>query len=204
MTGDPAFAPNCWLAPEFDPIKMIRELEMQLNGWGGHIDQSHLYLDPLSAACWCALSAHEGYGAARAEMPLDRAALQIGRCVGEVGLDLIGLGPGDGKEEVRLTGHLSRARGDIRLYLLDISQPLLSVAYKHAAETLSDRRRVAVFGIQGNFHHLPRYAQLLAAPGRNHRRRVVCLFGNTVANLHNEVLFVRNICWGLSPGTCCC
>ena len=34
------FAPNLWLAPEFDPIKMARELERQINGRGGHVDQS--------------------------------------------------------------------------------------------------------------------------------------------------------------------
>ena len=194
------FSPNLWLAPEFDPIKMVRELEMQLNGRGGHVDQTHLYLDPLSAACWCALAQEEGYTAARVEMPLDRAAAQIGHCAGEAGLDVIGLGPGDGKEEVRLTRHLSESRPDLRLYLLDISQPLLSVAYKHAAETLSDRRGVAVFAVQGNFHHLPRYSQLLSSPERSGRRRVVCLIGNTFANLHNEVLFVRNSLVGFAPG----
>jgi SAM-dependent methyltransferase len=197
---DLSFAPNCWIAPEFDPIKMIRELQMQLNGRGGHIDQTHLYLDPLSAACWCALAEQEGYSAARAEMPLDRAAAQVCRSTGDAGLDVIGLGCGDAKEEVRLARHLGEVRADLRLYLLDISQPLLSVAFKHAADSLSDVRSLQVFAIQGDFHHLPRYAPLLSPPGRPQRRHVACMFGNTFANLHNEILFVRNSLLALQPG----
>ena len=197
-------APNCWLAPEFDPIKMARELERQLNGRGGHLDQTSLYLDPLSAACWCALAEEEGYLAARAEMPLDRAALHAHRCAG-AGLDVIGLGSGDGRDEVRLVHHLVREAGDsadhrdLRLYLLDISQPLLGAAYRHA-NSLLGRHGVTVFAIAGDFYHLSRYTQLLWSPERSHRRRLVCLFGNTFANLHNEILFVRHSLIGFAPG----
>ncbi|MCS6915161.1 MAG: L-histidine N(alpha)-methyltransferase [Myxococcales bacterium] len=196
------FAPNCWLAPGFDPIKMIIDLAMQLNGRGGHIEQTHLYLDHMSAACWCALADQEGYAAPDAAMPLDRVARVIRDCIGGAGLDVIGLGPGDGKDEVALVRHLlcQGEPGDLRLYLLDISQPLLSIAYKHAADTLADRRGVAVFGIQGNFHHLPRYTQLLYMPERAHRRRMVCMFGYTFGNLQNEILFVRNSLVGFAPG----
>jgi hypothetical protein len=189
LTG---FAPNCWLAPEFDPIQRIRELERQLNGGGGHIDQTHLYLDPLSAACWCALAEQDGYSAARAEMPLDRAAARIARATAGAPLDLIGLGAGDAREEVRLARLLLPLRPDLRLYLLDISQPLLSVAFQHAAGALADLRPGRVFAVQGDFHHLPRYAPLFRAQGRRPRRRVVCMFGNTFANLQSEILFVRN------------
>jgi hypothetical protein len=192
--------PNCWMAPEFDPIAMIRDLERQLNGRGGHIEQTHLYLDPKSASSWCALAEHEGYSAARAEMPLERAALGIARCAEGAPLDLLGLGAGDGKEEVRLARHLLELRRDLRLYLLDISQPLLSVAYRHAEAALPDRRRVRLCAIQGNFHHLPRYTQLLDDPERRPRRRLACMFGNTFANLHNEILFVRNSLLALAEG----
>ena len=37
--ADPNFALNCWLAPGFDPVKMIKELSMQVNSFGGHIEQ---------------------------------------------------------------------------------------------------------------------------------------------------------------------
>ncbi len=202
---DSLFWPNCWLAPDFDPIKMARELELQVNGRGGHLDQTSLYLDPLSAACWCALAEEEGYLAARAEMPLDRAALQARHCAGPAALDVIGLGSGDAREEVRLVHHLVREPADpnhprdLRLFLLDISQPLLGAAYRHADSRLRPHG-VAVCAIQGDFHHLSRYTQLLRDPEGRPRRRLVCLFGNTFANLHNEILFVRNSLIGFAPG----
>ncbi|MCS6914587.1 MAG: L-histidine N(alpha)-methyltransferase [Myxococcales bacterium] len=193
---------NCWLAPGFDSIKMIKELVLQVNGRGGYVEQSYLYLDHLSAACWCAIADQEDYVAAQMGKPLDRAANQILKCVGGAGIDVIALGCGDGKAEVRLVQHLAERveHSDLRFYLLDISQPLLSAAYKHAADTLADRRGVAIFAIQGNFHDLPRYTQLLYTPHRAHRRRVVCMFGYTFGNLQNEILFVRNSLVGFAPG----
>ena len=123
-------------------------------------------------------------------------------------IERIALGAGDGRQEVRLALHLLEQggelftghRADIRLYLLDISQPLCSGAYRQAAELLGDRPTVSVYAIQGNFHNLQRYSPLLHAPERSHRRRVVCMFGNTFANLQNEVMFVRNSLLGFAPG----
>ncbi len=194
--------PNCWLAPGFDSIKMVKELALALNGVGGHIEQSALYLDHMSSACWCSIADQEDYVAAQTGKPLDRAAAQILRSAGAAGLDVLALGCGDGKNEVRLTEHLVQQAdpGDLRLYLLDISQPLLSSAYKHAADSLADRRGVAMFAIQGNFHDLPRYTQLLYTAQRAHRRRVACMLGYTFGNLQNELLFVRNSLVGFAPG----
>ena len=117
-------------------------------------------------------------------------------------LDVIGLGCGDGKDEVRLTQRLLdlHRNRNLRLYLLDISQPLCSGAYRQAAELLGDRPTVSVYAIQGNFHNLQRYTPLLHAPERSHRRRVICMFGNTFANLQNEIMFVRNSLLGFAPG----
>ncbi len=193
---------NCWLAPGFEPLKMLKELVMQVNGRGGHIEQSHMYLDHMSAACWCAIADQEDYAQAYSGIPVDRAAAQILSCAGGAGLDVLSLGCGDGKLDVRLVQHLLGRveHGDLRLYLLDISQPLLSVAYKHAADTLADRRGVSICAIQGNFHHLPRYTQLLYTPERAHRRRVVTMFGGTFANLENEIFFIRNSLVGFATG----
>ena len=55
------FAPNCWLAPEFDALKLHREMTMLLNGRGGHIEQTFLYLDHHSAAAWCAIAEQDAY-----------------------------------------------------------------------------------------------------------------------------------------------
>jgi transcriptional regulator with XRE-family HTH domain len=191
---------NCWLAPGFDPIAMAQDLTTRLSGRGGHIEQTFLYLDTKSAACWCAIVNHVEYH--RELSPLRDVAQKIHECIGTAGLDLIGLGCGDGKEEVRLAQLLLQQAdpNDLRLYLLDISQPLLGFAYKHAADSLADRRGVAVFAIQGDFHRLPCYTQLLYTPHRAHRRRLVCMFGGTFGNLENEIRFVRNSLVGFAPG----
>ncbi len=76
---------------------------------------------------------------------------------------MIALGPGDGKTEVRLAQRMMELYEDpsIRFYLVDASQPLLSRAFKHAMDTLDGQSGVFVCAIQGNFHHLARYTQLL-------------------------------------------
>jgi transcriptional regulator with XRE-family HTH domain len=197
-------SPNCWLTPEYDALKLHGELTMLLNGRGGHLEQTYLYLDPSSAAAWYAIAEQEVYTLARMLMPMDRVAEQISERAGAVGLDVIGLGCGDGKDEVRLTQCLleRHSNQNLRLYLLDISQPLCCAAYRHAAEVLADRPTVSVCAIQGNFHNLQRYTPLLHSQERSHRRRVVCIFGNTFANLQNEIMFVRNSLLGFAPGDC--
>ena len=196
------FAPNCWLAPEYDAIKLHNEMKLQFSGYGGHIEQTYLYLDPISATAWCAFAEQESYTRRRMDMPLGQVAERIQECVGNLGIDLIGLGCGDGKDEVRLTQCLiQQAKNrNLRLYMLDISQPLCCAAYRYAAHVLTDFSTVSVYAIQGSFYNLQRYSQLLSAPQRSHRRRVVCMFGNTFGNIDNEVMFVRNSLGGFSPG----
>ena len=196
------FAPNCWLTPEYDALKLNSELTMLLNGRGGHLEQTYLYLDPSSAAAWCSIAEQEVYTISRMMMPMDRVAERVAELAGPVGLDVIGLGCGDGKDEVRLTQCLleHHKNRNLRLYLLDISQPLCCAAYRHAAEALADRTTVSVYAIQGNFHNLQRYTTLLHSPERSHRRRIVCMFGNTFANLQNEIMFVRNSLLGFAQG----
>ena len=63
QTGDAShdFAPNCWLTPEYDALKLHNDMTMLLNGRGGHIEQTYLYLDPSSAAIWCSIAEQEDY-----------------------------------------------------------------------------------------------------------------------------------------------
>ncbi len=175
-SSTPDLAPNCWLTPEYDALKLHGELTMLLNGRGGHLEQTYLYLDPSSAAAWYSIAEQEVYTLARKLMPMDRIAECIAERAGGVGLDVIGLGCGDGKDEVRLTQSLLERHGNpnLRLYLLDISQPLLCAAYRYAAEVLAECSSVSVCAIQGNFHNLQRYKPLLHVPERSHRRH--CLY----------------------------
>jgi transcriptional regulator with XRE-family HTH domain len=200
-------APNCWLAPGYDPLKMFIELFEIVNGRGGSLEQTYAYLDHRSAVNWYQLANRGHYAAVfRERMPLGKVAEKAVETLGHVDLDVICLGSGDGKQEVRLVEHLLsqherlrlRAQPDVRLYLLDISQPLLSAGYQHAAEMVG-QRGVYVCAIQGNFHHWPQYTQLHHSDERGHRRRIVCMLGNTLGNLDNEARFFQHTLIGLGP-----
>lgn len=196
-------APNCYLSPGFDAVSMMTELGQQMNGSGGAIEQTYIYLDPKSALDWIQLANAPSYVAAfRESMPHTAIAKCIRQVLGPSGLDLIALGPGDAKVEVKLVQHILDEidRPNLRFYLLDASQPLLSRGFRHAVDTFNDDPRIFVCGIQGNFHHLPRYLQLHYTPARSHRRRVYMMLGDTIGNLDNEPQFFQNAFSGAAPG----
>jgi hypothetical protein len=45
----PTTAPNWWIAPDYLPLRMLHELRRQLQGSGGALLQTSLYLDHQSA-----------------------------------------------------------------------------------------------------------------------------------------------------------
>jgi transcriptional regulator with XRE-family HTH domain len=63
-----------WMAPGFDPLKMVRELATQVNGSGGHIEQSYKYLDAMDADNWCAFTKQARYASFIEGVPITRAA----------------------------------------------------------------------------------------------------------------------------------
>lgn len=200
--------PNCWIAPGYEPLKLFAELsELLNNGRSGSLEQTYAYLDPQSAMHWFELANQPEYATAfRDTLPLEPLARSILEEVGRAGIDVVALGSGDGKHEVRLVQQLldQAARKacpipDTRLFLVDISQPLLTTAYQLAAETLS-RRGVYICAIQGNLHHWPKYTQLHQSPERSHRRRLAVMLGNTLGNLDNEARFFRHTLIGFAPG----
>lgn len=205
-TVDFGATPNCWIAPGYEPLKLFTELFDVLNGPGGDVEQTFVYLDHQSAVNWYELCNQSFYAAKyRARMPLDAMARRIVEHTGHGRLDVVGLGSGDGKQEARLVEHLldwadeTKRGADLRLYLLDVSQPLLSAAYQHAAQTVGRRRGVSVQAIQGNFHHWPRYTQLHHAAERGHRKRLISFVGFTIGNLENEARFFQHTLVGLAP-----
>ena len=54
-------AADTWFTQQYDPMQMVRGMDAVLNGPGGQIEQTLLYLDPQSAADWYALSNSEQY-----------------------------------------------------------------------------------------------------------------------------------------------
>ena len=196
-------APNWYVSPGFDSVQMMADLAQQLNGGGGSIEQTYVYLDHKSASDWIQLCNTPSYVSMyRDSFPHSQTAELLRELTGNVGLDVIALGPGDGKTEVRLVEHILEEgeRPSVRFYLFDVSQPLLSRAFKHAVDTFSDQPKIFVCGIQGNFHHLPRYMQLHYTPARSHRRRVYVLVGNTIGNIDHEPQFFHSAFAGAVPG----
>lgn len=222
---------NACLAPGFQPLELYRQMTQVLAGAGGHLEQTFAYLDTASAADWCALAAQEDYAKVldspagalgdhagqqhqgqsdhdgpegRGPYALARVARAVAAQVGAASLDVLLLGPGDGRLEAQLMVALARrlvsARG--RCFLLDISQPLLSAAYQALALALAPFPALIPIAIQGDFHRLPQYTRILAVPpGPAPRRQLVCLLGGTFGNLDHEVRFLRDSLCAFAAGS---
>lgn len=196
-------APSWWIDARFEPLQMLQDLRFTLNGGGGHVEQSLMYLDHQSAADFLNLSGGSRYARRyREQVPVEKVVEAIMINTGTESIDLIGLGSGDGRHEVAISELLADSfeRPDLKLTLLDVSQPLLNVAYRHAAETFEKRRGVAIFALQGNFHHLPAFTQLHYRPVGSRRRKVVTMLGSTFSNLVDELHFFRHSLSPFAPG----
>jgi transcriptional regulator with XRE-family HTH domain len=195
-------APNWYISPGFDSVSMLTELSTHLNGGGGALEQTYVYLDHQSALDWIQLCNTPKYISFRDSFPHEETAVRIREVIGQAGLDVIALGPGDAKTEVRLVQSIleESLRPNIRFYLLDASQPLLSRGFRHAMDSFGDQPGVFCCGIQGNFHHLPRYMQLHYTPARSHRRRIYTMLGATIGNIDQEPQFFRHALGGAVSG----
>lgn len=193
---DPGY--NCHIPPGYDTIEMVKDLSVQLNGPGCHIEQTNAYLEHRSAMAYLEYCQNPTYVARfRESYPSKNIANKIVNEAGQVPLKVIAIGPGDGHLEVRLLQHLlGRLHGtpEIRFVLFDISQPLLTTAYQHALDTLGTRSPVETVMVQGNFHDLAQYPQVTAVDARSAVRqtRVYLMMGYTIANLDNEIRFFQH------------
>lgn len=187
---------DAWHTQQYDPMQMVRGMDAVLNGPGGQLEQTLLYLDPQSAADWYQLSNSEQYMTAfRSKMPLDKLAERIIRESNGVGLDVDGLGCGDGKTETALMQRLADqlpAPPDLHLYLLDISHVLLYSAYRVAFDTLAPRR-IPVAAIHGNFNDISKNPMLYMHPRSVRRLRVFLLMGYTFGNINDEPWLFRDL-----------
>ncbi len=184
---------NCLLAPSYDPLGLLAELARFVRGAGGYLEQTSAYLDPGSAAAYLALCQREPLSATlRSHLPLRELAEPIVALVGRSPLQVVALGAGDGHSETQLVGHLMEAgTSRIELCLLDINQPLLTSAYRHAVDRLAHQPQVQVWALQGNFHQLPLYS-MLHRPAARRPRRLFTLLGGTLAHLDHEPRFLQH------------
>jgi uncharacterized SAM-dependent methyltransferase/DNA-binding XRE family transcriptional regulator len=189
---------SCWIPPGFDPTQMHAELLALLHGQGGHIEQSFKYLDTAGASNWLQFVRQPDYAAYIESLPLGPLAEVIGKQVTSPEMDLVGLGAGSARHEVRMMHSLASSFESARLFLLDISQPLLTIGLHHARDSLATFGNVSVWGIQGDFHKLSAY--LPALRSTKQRQRVYCMFGNTFGNLDNEIRFLQSSFSAASSG----
>ncbi len=194
---------DAWFTEQYNPLQMARGMASVLNGPGGQIEQTLLYLDPQSAADWYALSNSEEYITAwRSKLPLDHIAERILKASKGVGLDVDGLGCGDGKTETALMQRLADlmpSPPDLQLYLLDISHVLLSEAYRTALDSLAPRR-IPVFAVHGNFNDVSKNPLLYMHPTSIRRMRVFLMMGYTFGNINDEPWFFRDLAACAQPG----
>ena len=184
---------NCLLTPSSDSMPLIADLARFLNGAGGYVEQTHAYLDHYSAADYLALCQSSlAASTLRSRMPLGELVKRIVAISARAPLQVIALGSGDGIQETQLVAHLLEASApSVELCLLDISQPLLSCAYQHAADRLASAAQAKVWALQGNFHHLPLYTELYRSPTRRRSHRLFTMLGGTLAHLDHEPRFLR-------------
>jgi len=184
---------NCLLTPSSDSLPLLADLARFLNGAGGYVEQTHAYLDHYSAADYLALCQNSLAAATlRSCMPLGELAQRVVAISDRAALQVIALGAGDGLQETHLAAHLMEASApSVELCLLEISQPLLSCAYRQAVDRLAIVPDVKVWALQGNFHHLPLYTELHRSLNRRRSRRLVTMLGSTLANLDHEPRFLR-------------
>lgn len=166
--GGPS-APNSWLLPRYDRRALMAELQARANQNGAALEQTMLYLDDQSAQDYLDLCGSDAFVARFRALPLAEVTASILEKAGDRPLDINALGPGDGRSEVSLAAELMNGTSaPLRLHLLDISHPLLVIAYHRATERLGDRAQVMT--LHGDFHHMWRYPVFL--PRRVLPRRI--------------------------------
>lgn len=187
---------DAWCTAQYNPMEMTRTMVAMLNGPGGQVEQTYWYLDPQSASDFHTLCNSEQYITAfRSKLPLDKLAERIVKLSKGVGLDVDGLGCGDGKTETALMQRLADYMPpppDLQLYLLDISHVLLAEAYRNALDSLAPRR-VPVFAIHGSFYDIAKNPPLYMHPTSIRRMRAFLLMGSTLGNIENEPRFFRDL-----------
>lgn len=180
---------HCWLSPDCNAIEQSRELSRILRGKGGRLEPALLFLDPASAAAWCAFSSTGEQLQERASMPIAAAAHAISQHMSGASMDVLGLGAGEAHGEIALSQALCTSDiASLRLILLDSSPPLLTIGFQNACRALAVQPRVSCFSVQGDMRNLPSYAPLQTAT----RRRLACLLGDTFSTLDNEATLARH------------
>jgi len=193
----------------YDPFKLMNELRVRVIGNGGRIEQSLSYMDPWSARSWLSVANHPDYQNAQNGTPFHSVAESVRDTLIETpdwdkqSLEVIILGPGDCKQEIRLIQMIREQLPSIKQFyicLIEISQELLHCAESNLANAFKNESNVFVLSVPGDFTHLPQYHELFFTPYRSQRKRLLVMLGATFANLDSEIEFVRHSLGGFRTG----
>lgn len=188
--------PTLWMAPQYDPRQLIVDLVTKLNGAGCSLEQTTAYLDYQSADDWLTTcNAPKYLELFNNTSAFEAISKNIAENCGGGGLDIIAIGCGDAKREVKLVERLvahtkTHNIKDVRLFLIDISHTLLAAGHNHAKASLGGSVK-DIIALHGNFHDLSQFP-LFSHADRRSRCRVFTLLGVTLVNLDNEYKFFRD------------
>jgi hypothetical protein len=178
------------VTPDYDPLRMCRELRDALASPNGYLLDSYKYLDPAGAQDWAQLLDDKGFSAVVDALPMSSLVDQLVPALDGHPYDVWGLGSGTGQTELSLVARLvGKRQRDVRVFLVDVSQPLLTEALRKSEQTLGKSKKypIPVIGLLGDFNQFPSFG---LHPGAG-RRRLLTMFGYTLSNLENETRFVR-------------
>lgn len=203
--------PTVYRAPGFDPVGMFEELIAKVQGNGGHIEQTLSYIDSCSAYEWMKIAqqhAYQSYGA-ETSIPYSSIAESVYDSLLDTpewdgkSLEVILLGAGDAQKEIRLVRALLDGipkLENLSVCLVDVSQPLLSMAERNVTKAFPKESNVDIYSVEGNFLHFQRYKDLFQDPPGTRLVRFVVLLGFTFGNLDSEIEFIRNSLGGFKKG----
>ena len=176
---------NCVLTPHRRLSREAAEMPHTLRAERTALRPIWAYLGPASADSYRLYVRRCPETQARAAS-LDLLATLIRPHLRAKSLDVLVLGVGEGRQDIYLATRLLRA-GDpaSSLGLVDLSEPLLTAAYVHAAESLP---HVAVWALLADLEELSSYADLLSLLDR---QRVIVLLGGTLGEIEDELRFLR-------------
>ena len=193
-------APNWYVSPNFDSVQMLHDFAQQLNGGGGSVEQTHVYLDQ-GALDWIQLRQRAKL---RRWVSREHAAQRNRQTTPQKWLVRSDsmcdcARPGDGKAKFVSFSSYSRMRASpICVHLFDVSQPLRSEGSNMPWILLVTIPNVFVCGMG----QLPPSASVHAASlhaARSHRRRVYDT-GDTTQQHRQQAAVLSSAFAGRSPG----
>lgn len=182
------------IADGYSPVRLAEELQAAMKSHGATLDQAHLYLEPQSVLDWMRYCSDASYVSNyRDRIPVQAVAAELAPRCRDTGIDVVALGSGDGRTEIRLVAHLLEQLGQpVHLDLVDVSHPLLVSAYRAACDALAGHG-VRVHPIHADFYNLRGHEPLTYRAPTDKRRRLWTLLGHTVGNLRDEMSFLRDL-----------